>query len=80
MGRGREGKPSREGHTAREHHGAAEAGVAENAEDGFENRAGDERNAEQDADLRVRERQLLANQRPRRIADAPGELVQQLDG
>jgi hypothetical protein len=54
-------------------------GVAEDAEDGLENGAREERNAEQNSDLAVGERELVADQRPCGIADAPGELVQELD-
>jgi hypothetical protein len=79
LGRGRERKPTCERDAAPEYNCSAEAGIAEDAEDGLENRAGEERNAEQNPDLGVREREFLANQRPRGIAGAPGELVQQLD-
>jgi hypothetical protein len=76
---GRERKRTCKGHAAPEHDGAAEAGIAEDAEDRLQDGTREERNAQQHADLRVRERQLLANERPGRVAGAPGELVQQLD-
>ena len=53
--------------------------IRDDADERVERTADEPRNREHEADLRVAERQIVANQRPRSGPCAPDELVEELD-
>ncbi len=56
------------------------AGVAEDAERRFDDRADDVRDAEEEPDLGVGQADVGAHARPRRLAGTEDDLVDELDG
>ena len=80
MAEGREEQRGREYDAAAQDDGAALPDVAEDRQERLDQVAGHVRHAQQQADLRVTQPQVIADQRPRRLPRAVSELVKEFDG